>query len=1102
VEDDTTEGAGRGIVAAGRIADLEVALVERVRERRSARALAPLTIVVGSAPVRTRVGDFLVRRLGAVANVSTVTLSRFATDVVTAARGAPPCLLGAAGRERMVRRLVAGDGATKLRYFGRVATRPHFARALTATFDDLREAGVPAGAGWASCLAGDEPTASPAKAGDLRTLYAAYCAELQRLGVSDRAGLYLEAARAVGEAADALGGERCLEPAGSSTILYGIYDLNEAQEAFATVLLRAGADAFVPLPRAVDERLATVLTAARRAGADVRRLTPPPAARDSELAGVCRRPEAGARDPARPFAGDGSLVVVSVADERVEAREAARAVVSAAEVGVALWDCAVVVPHGDDVERVASALVAAGLPVACRLPDRSAGPRVVARLLECLAPATGEPFARRAVVDLLSAAPLRAAGATAQESALWLDEARRAGIVSGTGQWTERLARRRADLVRAADEAARGGGLAGADDDEERVTGASAAPRLAAVRALEHSVGDLVRTSNELPTLAAWRGWVVAVSNVVDAVFDEATAASARDVVGRLMALDVLGEEVDLDDVATVLREQSAAASVPEGRVGRTGVAVLTPLELRGLSFHTVVFTGLAEGGFPARGRPDPILGDAARRRIGEDLRVRLPLADDRESEAWLLFALACDAARERIVLVAPRTDAATGRPRLPSRVLLHMASSAAGHPVGLGELLGGEPLLPVWRRAASAVVPAGGTEPVWADVRERDVGMLLALDRPGDRDAALAYLTEVLGDGDEAGRRLRAWRAGRSPEPGAWDGLLGGEARAALASRRVLAAELHPTRLERYLRCPFTFLLRDILGLAAPDEPGATLDMEARELGTLVHAILEKAYARVMTGQGQDDAADGGPSLDEMLRALDGAWQEGCAEAERRGVTGAALAWEVRRRLLLDDLREAVRRDPVFAAGEGRPHLVEWRFGEELGRPVSLDLEGGVTVRFAGRLDRVDTAPWGARVIDYKAGRGTTEGKILDEGLSVQLPVYQLALRQAGERDVPEITCAYRFVTRRGGFGDEPLREDEAASAARLRRLLSRITAFIETGVFARSTGGTCDHCDVAYACGLSRWARSRKRRHPALAALVELQRGRLGEEGGDGVA
>jgi RecB family exonuclease len=538
--------------------------------------------------------------------------------------------------------------------------------------------------------------------------------------------------------------------------------------------------------------------------------------------------------------------------------------------------------------------------------------------------------------------------------------------------------------------------------------------------------------------------------------------------------------------------------------VGRDGVAVITPLEVRGLRFHTVVFAGLAEGGFPSRGRPDPLLGDAERRRLADELGARLPQAETRDAESMLLFAFACEAAREQLTLLAPRSDAATGRPRLPSRFLLRLASLALGRPVGLDEFLGGEPLAAVWRHAAGApafvgAVPAsdgasvssvaaaadapvcGAIATVWTDMREYDTAALLALSGRGSGRAAWEYLGAVLGEPAAAERRLGLWRSAREKEPGAWDGLLGGEARAALAARHPFAAEMHPTRLERYVRCPFAFLLRDVIGLEVPDEPGDSLEMDAREFGTLAHRILQGAYRQVI---------DGELELHGALQAVAVAWQSCCADAERGGITGAALSWDVRRTMLREDLLESVRRDPVFAASGGRPVDVEWSFGERAGRRVALELPDGRTVRFAGRLDRIDATPTGARVIDYKTGKGITEEKQLKDGLSVQLPVYQLAVRQAGNDEHAEIACVYRFVTRRGGFGERALRDGEEVAGRRLRGLVAQAVALVDAGVFSRSTAGRCDQCDVGYACGATGWTRARKREHVLLAGLVGLQR------------
>ncbi len=778
---------------------------------------------------------------------------------------------------------------------------------------------------------------------------------------------------------------------------------------------------------------------------------------------------------------------MSVADERGEAREAVRAVLAAVGAGAAAWDCAVIVPHPEEIERVAAALTAAGLPVACRLPDRSAGPRVLARLAECLAPVAGPPYARRAVLDLLGSAALRWDVAPA-EVARWLDEARQAGVVAGLDQWTERIARRRSGLERAiAARVAAGeeGREAEADEESERLD--LLRSDLVAARSLSTALTALARACRALPPRAAWGAWAEALGAVGDAILSADAALAVRDVAAGLRALDVLDEEVDAQTMAAALREQLAGTTVQAGRAGREGVAVLTPLHLRGLGFHTVVFTGLADGGFPARGRPDPLFGDGARARLKEATGMRLPLAEERSAESLLLFAFSCEAAREKLVLIAPRTDAASGRPRLPSRVLLRLASLAAGRPVSLEEFLTGAVLAPVWRHVGGATEYEKGQPTAWLDAAERDTAALLSLSAAVVRAGAQSYLAAVLHDESAARRRLATWRTARGREPGAWDGLLGDAARAALAGRHPFDAEMHPTRLERYVNCPFAFLLQYVLGLDAPDEPGESLEMEPRDFGTLAHDILQRAYEQLIAAWPEGGAFPGLAAAQTAVRA---AWEDCCSEAEGAGITGAPLAWTVTREMLLEDLLETVGRDAVFR-GDGRPLEVEWRFGEAAGQPVSLTLPGGRRVRFAGRVDRVDVTAAGARVIDYKTGKGASERERLKAGLSVQLPVYQLAVRQAGDAGYGEIASLYQLVTRRGGFESLPLAESESDAAARLARLVAGAVALVDAGKFPRTTAGRCEYCDVGYACGTSAWARARKRGHELLGDVVALQAG-----------
>src|SRR5665647_2005360 len=147
------------------------------------------------------------------------------------------------------------------------------------------------------------------------------------------------------------------------------------------------------------------------------------------------------------------------------------------------------------------------------------------------------------------------------------------------------------------------------------------------------------------------------------------------------------------------------------------------------------------------------------------------------------------------------------------------------------------------------------------------------------------------------------------------------------------------------------------------------------------------------------------------------------------------------------------------------------------------------VTGRCAASPKRHST-PTGARIVDYKTGKGSSEEKRLRDGLSVQLPVYQLAVRQAGGGDYGEISCLYRLVTRRGGFGELLLPDGEEVAGRRLRDLVAQAVALVDAGLFPRSTAGRCDYCDVGYACGATDWTRARKREHELLEDLVSLQR------------
>ena len=386
-------------------------------------------------------------------------------------------------------------------------------------------------------------------------------------------------------------------------------------------------------------------------------------------------------------------------------------------------------------------------------------------------------------------------------------------------------------------------------------------------------------------------------------------------------------------------------------------------------------------------------------------------------------------------MLLAPRTDAADGRPRLPSRLLLRLASLAAGRPVGLDEFLE--------RRAARGRCGAGSPgrrrsrddARLGRRARARHRRCCSALSSSGGRAAPpRSYAGAVLGD--EAARRPPLRRLARGQEPGA--GRLGRPARRRGPRRarghgtpstpRCTPRASSATSAARSPSCCAT-----CSGWTRPTSPATRSRWTPREFGTLAHDILQRAYEQVIAGDLRAGRRPGRPCV--------AAWETCCAEAESRGVTGAALSWEVRRELLLEDLLETVRRDPVFARPRRAARSgVEWRFGEAVDRPVvARPRRAAGAVRFAGRLDRVDAdAARGARhrLQDGRRRHRAQPHQGTAQRAAARLPARRAPGRRAASYD--EIACLYRLVTRRGGFEDLDLprgRGGVGAPAARARR-------------------------------------------------------------------
>ena len=1051
--------AHQGLLVSGRFSGARGRALRARRSSSSATTpLAPVTVVVGSAAVRTRVGDLVVRRLGAVANLNVATLGRLAADLVAAEQGAPP--VGARGPRPRAARAAPRRSSwpASSRTSGPVVDRPHFAQALAATLTDLREACVPPDSAWSDAVAAPRRAgrrAAPRRATSTAST-ARSVAELEARRLLDGAGVQLAAAAA------AAAQRRCP----GAVVLYGVYDLNQAQEALVRALIvERGATCSCPCPPAARAAALTDARRGRRARARGAAGSRPPRRhrdRRASARGLARRRRrraprarrATARSPWSPSPTSAPSCARRCAPSSAPSR-------AGRPPGTARWSCRTATRSSSPRRRSARPVCRVGVPRAGQVGGRAAAGRgspTVSRRR----PASRSRGARSSTCS----PPGRCATAArpARPRCGWTRPGRPAWW-PGPSSGPARLASRRRGLERRlADLEARGarrGRRRGRGLRQDR--GGAAAPGGAA-RACRPR-----RPRSSAPA-AGRRSAPPGATGRSSSPAPSPRCSTPRPPRRRATPPRACRRSPCWTRRSTSPRRRPCCASCWRPRAsraaasGRDGVAVLTPLELRGLSFHTVVFTGLAEGGFPARGRPDPLLGDAERRRVGAALGVRLPLAEQRDAESLLLFAFACEAARERLVLLAPRSGAADGRPRLPSRLLLRLASRG-GRPAGRarrvpraasrsGRCGAGSPARRRSRTTRSGSTSASATPPCCSRSRSPDA-----------RGAARRYAAAVLGDAAAAAAPLRRLALGaearcRAPGTACSAPAPAPRSRPRIPSTpRCTPRASSATSAARSPSCCAT-----CSGWRRPTSPATrsrwTPGSSARWRTTSCSAPTSRSSTATCAGTAP-------------WRPCVAAWETCCAEAESRGITGAALSWEVRRELLLEDLLETVRRDPVFADPASRPVGVEWRFGEAVDRPVVARAADGRplgALRRPSRPRRRDAAP-GPAIIDYKSGGGGTERNRIKERLSVQLPVYRLALRQAGGRATTRPSPACTGSSRAAAASrTSTCRRREEASARRLQRARRRARSPSSTPACSRAPRASAASTATSrYACGVS---------------------------------
>lgn len=737
-------------------------------------------------------------------------------------------------------------------------------------------------------------------------------------------------------------------------------------------------------------------------------------------------------------------------------------------------------------------VLARDLAAAAGLPTHGPGTRplsasIAGRVLAGALALGDRDWRRDEVAAWLGCGPLLHAG-RAVPSAEWDRLSCEAGVVSGLGQWRDRLA------VHAAALRARAELLDRAPDEEGRRLAAAcrldAGHCLELWRFLEGLAGRLAEAPRAWGTWGEW-GRRLLIDLLGDpsrratwplpeiAAFDAVLA-----VLGTLGSLDWIGgPDPRPGDFRSALLAELDRPAPETTRFGR-GVLVGPLTAGMGLDLDVVCVVGVVDGTFLAGAGDDVLVPDRERLAAGP----AVPLRGATHAEARRAYLAVMAGAPER-VLSYPRGDQRTGREQRPARPLLDALSAFAPGDDRLhaGDVRHGPPpgvpreSFEFVRSFAEAVQDEDGDgEPLCvADWELRSLTRWRRA-RPDLSGHFLARADPVLSGA------LSARRARRSRRLTRFDGMVdGGDVASPLG-----AGPQSATGLEAYARCPRSYLFATLLGLAERPVPEDVLQLTPMERGIVVHRILEQLVA------GERGEQAGAPTIEATKARMLELAAAAFSELEQQGLTGHPALWAIDRARIVGDLRQFVRDDAAYRAATGAaPVAVEdlFGFGDDPG--VEIQLGPGRTVRFRGRVDRVDAVPdGGLRVIDYKTGRLARppgDGDPLAGGTCLQLPVYALAARRRHGATGP-VTAGYWYVGAQAAPAGMAL---DGAVVDRLTAVVGTAVGGIERGVFPANPGrtdpstdartGNCHTCAFDRMCPADRvtaWAR--KRDDPAVEA------------------
>lgn len=513
----------------------------------------------------------------------------------------------------------------------------------------------------------------------------------------------------------------------------------------------------------------------------------------------------------------------------------------------------------------------------------------------------------------------------------------------------------------------------------------------------------------------------------------------------------------------------SAASNPSPNRSGK--VLVTSVADARGLPHKHVIIPGLSEGLFPLPAPEDPLYLDSERQVLTQ-AGIYLETQAERAADDGLFYELICQA-QETLMLTRPTVQNGAPWPeshlwRAVKMVFADAETIIERHRIRLGGVVDAEKAATRSEAALAVaeafcsgeIAPASATLYNYLLKNERDHwqhirhGRAIELRRMRGRsfDSYSGWLREP---------HLVEWVAGE------------------LGERRVWSA----SQFNDYGMCGFRFFAKRLLKLEELKEPDEGMD--AQQLGTVNHALLETTYRRLA-----DMQVTITPDYQEQAVAvLQAAAAELLPDAPHRYGFRESALWAQEQKTLLRKLEAIVRLDfsdespiKVFAKDLPRqPYQQETAFTSADNHVLTLPLDSDNALRVTGYIDRMDRVGDRVIVVDYKTGSTRIPVREMQEGRNFQMMLYLLAGQAILERDTnpdaPQVVAGGVYWHLRNGTISGEIhmdKDDDRAAIEQAKAHLSEHLRRGRAGQFAvqpsQRGGAACSHyCEFSHLCRVS---------------------------------